>query len=105
MEEFDGQTEYLVRKFNEGMKKRMYIMSGDKAIFRSLAETFRPEIIKVLVLGFFGDGLNLVNAYFMGEIISFIQDEDAPWQEGAWKVALFSVIAFLQAFLRNHNIF
>ena len=61
-------------------------------------------MLLVLILGVFGDGLNLANAYFIGYIIEYIEDEQAHWQEGVWKVCVFAIVAFSQALIRNHFI-
>ncbi len=83
------------------VKKQGKNVDWGKVVTRASFTTFSSHIIFFSVLGFFGEGSTLVFSYLTGEVVSFIQDENAKLEDAIWLMALFTVLIFIGSTLRN----
>ncbi len=63
--------------------------------------TYKPDAMFVVCITFIGELCVILYAYMTGLIVEFIQDPDAPIEWGAALIVMFTVLVWLNNFLRN----
>jgi hypothetical protein len=77
----------------------------NRVLIKSILQTLKWDIIKCTFICLIGESISLFYSYFIGQLLTFIQDKDAETMEGVKLVSLFVGAIFVSTLFKNTFVF